>query len=277
MSSNHRPAESREPAAESHGSITRREAVQRVSALLGGVALVGGSSLLAACERGERPTAAGGYKAVGQFTAEDVALLDEIADTILPTTARSPGAKAAATGPFMALMVTDTYQPREQQAFREGLRTLDAASRKAANAGFMQATPEQRLALLNQLDREQKAYMDRRAAIQAAAAKGKPSTGPQAPPEGTSAQQGKKAAGDSADKFLSDQRQENAGTGDVASGVIAEDAPPHYFRMMKELALLGYFTSEIGYTKAMRYVESPGRFDPCAPYTKGEPAQAPHA
>ena len=29
----------------------------------------------------------------------------------------------------------------------------------------------------------------------------------------------------------------------------------HYFRMMKELALLGYFTSEIGYTKAMRYIE----------------------
>ena len=34
---------------------------------------------------------------------------------------------------------------------------------------------------------------------------------------------------------------------------------------MKELALLGYFTSEIGYTKAMRYVESPGRFDPERP------------
>jgi hypothetical protein len=47
--------------------------------------------------------------------------------------------------------------------------------------------------------------------------------------------------------------------------------------MMKELALLGYFTSEIGCTKAMRYVESPGRFDPCAPYTPGETAWAPHA
>ncbi|HEY9226721.1 MAG TPA: gluconate 2-dehydrogenase subunit 3 family protein [Gemmatimonadaceae bacterium] len=51
----------------------------------------------------------------------------------------------------------------------------------------------------------------------------------------------------------------------------------HYFRMMKELALLGYFTSEIGCTKAMRYAESPGRFDPCTPYTPGEPAWASHA
>ena len=44
------------------------------------------------------------------------------------------------------------------------------------------------------------------------------------------------------------------------------DEPPHYFRMMKELALLGYFTSEIGCMQAQRYVESPGRFDPCVPY-----------
>ena len=57
----------------------------------------------------------------------------------------------------------------------------------------------------------------------------------------------------------------------------AADAPPHYFRMMKELAMLGFFTSEVGYTKAMRYVESPGKYEPCAPYTAGETAWAPHA
>ena len=53
--------------------------------------------------------------------------------------------------------------------------------------------------------------------------------------------------------------------------------PAHFFRMMKELALLGYFTSEIGCTQAMRYVETPGRFDPCVPYKTGEPAWAAHA
>ena len=58
---------------------------------------------------------------------------------------------------------------------------------------------------------------------------------------------------------------------------ITADTPAHYFRMMKELALLGYFTSEIGCTQAQRYVESPGRYDPCVPYTPGEKAWAPHA
>ena len=44
----------------------------------------------------------------------------------------------------------------------------------------------------------------------------------------------------------------------------------HYFRMMKELTLLGYFTSEIGCTKAMRYVERPGKYEGCVPYKKGD-------
>ena len=34
--------------------------------------------------------------------------------------------------------------------------------------------------------------------------------------------------------------------------------PAHYFRMMKELALLGFFTSEIGCTQALRYAEVAG-------------------
>jgi hypothetical protein len=47
--------------------------------------------------------------------------------------------------------------------------------------------------------------------------------------------------------------------------------------MMKELALLGYFTSEIGYTRAMRYIETPGRYDPCAPHKPGDKSWAAHA
>lgn len=45
---------------------------------------------------------------------------------------------------------------------------------------------------------------------------------------------------------------------------------PQYFRVLKELTLLGYFTSEIGCTQALRYEEVPGRYDGDAPYRKGE-------
>jgi hypothetical protein len=231
---------------ESVALINRREAILRVSALLGGAAFAGGTGLLAAYEKASLPVAG----SPGEFTAEDIAFLDEIAETILPET-KTPGAKAAKTGAFMALMVTDSYSPAERKIFREGMRRVDDAARKANDVAFMQATPEQRTAVLTALDHEQKRVMDAREAAErrkkglepltAAEAAAKPQPG-----------------------------------GAVREGDTVKQ-PTHYFRMMKELALLGYFTSEIGCTRAMRYVESPGRFDPCIPYTPGEPAWAAHA
>ena len=206
-------------------SMDRREAIRRVGFLLGGLTLVGGARLLEAEDphaRAARIVETG--NGVGEFTAADIAFLDEVADTILPPT-KSPGAKAAQTGAFMALMVTDIYAPRDQDIFREGMRAIDDACRKANGMGFMPATSQQRLALLEQLDREQKAHMD------------------------------------------------------AVATAWEENAAPraHYFRMMKELALLGYFTSEIGCTQAQHYVETPARYDPCLPYTKGETSWAAHA
>jgi hypothetical protein len=223
----------REPAI----GMTRREAVQRVTALLGGAALAGGDGLLAfsfdAAAVG-RAMAQG----AGAFRAADVALLDEIADTILPETS-TPGAKAAKVGAFMALMATATYTEQAQQVFRDGLRQLDEACQKAHGQSFMAASPAERLVLLEALDREQKTATEQRApAPRSRAPVAGPSTTPSAP---------------------------------------EADEPPHYFRLMKELALLGYFTSEIGYTQAMRYVEAPGRFDPCVPHAPGDKSWAPHA
>jgi hypothetical protein len=241
--------------------IDRREAIRRVTALLGGVALVGGNALLTGCRDDRAEGSGDAGAAMEPFTAEEIAFLDEIAETILPETS-TPGAKAAQTGAFMALMVTDTYYPPEQRTFREGMRQLEAECEELHGVGFMAATPEQRLALLERLDREQKAAMDARSAG--------------APPEATATPA---APPDSAegDAYLPDQRQEEAATDVGGAAAITADAPPHYFRMMKELALLGYFTSEIGYNQAMRYAEAPGRFDPCVPYTQGEKAWAPHA
>jgi hypothetical protein len=211
--------------------VTRREAIQRVTVLLGGVALAGGEQLLEAASAAGAAQRAAAAQGVGTFTAADIAFLDEVAETILPETG-TPGAKAAATGAFMALMVTDTYTHRQQAIFRDGMRQMDEASRREFSAAFLQARPDQRLALLRRLDAEQQAETD---ALEAALT----SRAPAAPPPG--------------------------------------DAPVHYFRLMKELALLGYFTSEIGYRQAMRYVETPGRYDPCAPHKPGEKIWASHA
>jgi hypothetical protein len=44
--------------------------------------------------------------------------------------------------------------------------------------------------------------------------------------------------------------------------------------MLQDLTVLGYFTSEIGATKQLRYYEVPGRFDPCIDYKPGDKAYA---
>lgn len=53
-----------------------------------------------------------------------------------------------------------------------------------------------------------------------------------------------------------------------------DEDPKHYFRMIKELTLLGFFTSELGATKALRYNPIPGKYDGNIPYKKGDRAWA---
>lgn len=43
-----------------------------------------------------------------------------------------------------------------------------------------------------------------------------------------------------------------------------------FFLRMKELTTLGYFTSEIGATKALAYLPVPGQFDGCKPIEPGQ-------
>ena len=44
--------------------------------------------------------------------------------------------------------------------------------------------------------------------------------------------------------------------------------PSHFFRTMKELTVVGYYTSQIGATKELRHASVPGRFDGCVPVGK---------
>lgn len=52
------------------------------------------------------------------------------------------------------------------------------------------------------------------------------------------------------------------------------DAGVPFFRLMKELTLLGYFTSEQGATLALDYVAVPGRYDGCIDLKPGQKAWA---
>ncbi|WPU92315.1 gluconate 2-dehydrogenase subunit 3 family protein [Mucilaginibacter sabulilitoris] len=187
--------------------MNRREAIGRVGLILGGT-IIGAEFFISGCKSTSK-------KVNELFDEDNVALFNEVSETILPATT-TPGAKAANVGSFMALMVQDCYTPDDQKVFVKGIADLDDASKKKNGKKFMEADAKQRTELLTELDAEQKAYTKNK----------KP-----------------------------------------------ED-PNHYFRMMKELTLLGFFTSEVGATKALRYIAVPGRYDGCVPYKKGDKAWA---
>src|SRR5690606_40309112 len=48
----------------------------------------------------------------------------------------------------------------------------------------------------------------------------------------------------------------------------------HYFTMIKQLTLFGFFTSEVGATQVLRHVAIPGRYDGELPYKPGDRAWA---
>lgn len=55
---------------------------------------------------------------------------------------------------------------------------------------------------------------------------------------------------------------------------ISNEEQVHYFTMMKQLSIWGYFTSEPGATMALRYLPIPGDFKGCIPYEVGDKAWA---
>ncbi len=165
--------------------MNRREALVTLSALLGGT-VFGAQRLLADVVN---PATAG-----RALTAAQLAYLNEVAETIVPTTPGSPGAKAAGVAAFMQEIVRDFYDEKEFATFTTGPERLEEASRAMfSSRGYLDLLPGERFTLLMSLEKAQ----------------------PQ----------------------------------------------PDYYKMIKQLAVWGYFSSEIGMTQALAHVAVPGRYE----------------
>jgi hypothetical protein len=70
------------------------------------------------------------------FTGQEHRLLDTLGELMLPTTPRSPGARAARTADYIDLVVT--HSPTGvQQAWRTQLAAIDADARSRAGSAFL--------------------------------------------------------------------------------------------------------------------------------------------
>ena len=170
------------------------------------------------------------------FSTEYKNLVSEIAEIIIPKTS-TPGAKDAGVGPFIEKMLKDCYTTTQQEHFLKGLDELDGSSKKV-NGGksFLESTPAQQTALLKTF-------------------------------ETMSNEEAKK--NETAKKIV------DAETGLTKETKGKTEAPPTpFFKLMKELSLLGYFTSEVGATQSLAYMAVPGKYEGCVKMTPGQKAWA---
>ncbi len=94
------------------------------------------------------------------FTASEMALLDELTEAIIPADAQSGGARAAGVVPFLdkSLAEKDAKIPEyaeERKGWKAGLARVDEVAREMHGKAFLEATPDQRLAVLERMARNE--------------------------------------------------------------------------------------------------------------------------
>ncbi len=219
--------------------MNRREAIQRVAMILGG-SVIGANLFLEGCTR----PASKSVEAL--FEQSNIDFLNELAEAILPKTS-TPGAKDADVGSFIPVMIRDCYSPADQKAFVEGLNGVDERAKKDFGKAFVDLSAEEKLQFVNTLDKEAKDFQKERS-------------------DKLKEQE----------KALKEKEGESIGEIEFKSKVdqIKDETPNHFFQMLKQLTLTGFFTSEVGMTQALRYVKIPGKYDGDYPYKKGDRAFA---
>jgi len=209
--------------------MDRRDAVKSVAFLIGGA--LSATTIATLFDSCTQP----GKNSENLFSADQEKLVTELADIILPTTAKSPGAKAAAVGPFITMMIKDCYPEEAQKAFVKGLEDLEARTKKEYSKSFLEIGVKEREQLLRKVREEtiasQKTESDQIAEAQ---------------------------------KLEETKAQQQSAKENIANPMAMKEKPikkPQFFAIARDLTILGFFTSEIGATQAYEYIPIPGKYD----------------
>jgi len=230
-----------------HGdAIDRREAIRRAAMLLGGA--LSASTVAAAVAACERASAPAGVWKPRAFDLHDADLVAAIAEHILPQT-DTPGARAAQVDRFIDSVVADYHTPAERDAFIAGLRDVDARAREEHGAAFLDCDAARQHALLAAMDRD---AFPRDHGGRAGAADVSRET----------------ERGGGGIPAIATARS------DTQRKAASSKSPRPFMRTMKELTVVGYYTSELGAKQELRYARVPGRFDGCVPLSASDRAWA---
>jgi hypothetical protein len=93
-----------------------------------------------------------GAKSVARFfTPAQHALVDELSETIIPADSHSGGAKAAKVADYIDQLLRESPDDAQKALWREGLRLVDVMSQHYHGKSFVDASAEDRIAVLTVL------------------------------------------------------------------------------------------------------------------------------
>ena len=130
--------------------MTRREVLQGVAVLLGGVVSSSVASAILGC--GPRRSGPAGWQP-RTLTAGQDELVAAIAERILPAT-DTPGAREAGVNEFVDLLLTDWLDAEGRDGFLAGLAGFDSDCRAGTGRPFLELSLEEQVAVLVPLDEE---------------------------------------------------------------------------------------------------------------------------
>lgn len=124
--------------------MDRREAIYNLSVITG-LAFLSSSTLLSSCNNST---------ALKELLDEnDIKLLNEIGEVIIPTTAGSPGAKAANTGKYIQAIVHDCMNKEDRQKFMEGWQHMQVLGKEKYEQEIAALPVKEKYTYLTDLDK----------------------------------------------------------------------------------------------------------------------------
>jgi len=82
-------------------------------------------------------------------------MVDELSELIIPADDHSPGARAAKAAEYIDERLAESWEEETKRRWREGLKLIDRISNEMSGRSFMQASQEQRVALLERIARNE--------------------------------------------------------------------------------------------------------------------------
>ena len=90
------------------------------------------------------------------FSNDEFALLDELTELIIPTDDHSPGARAAAVATYLDARLAESVEEESKKQWHDGLKLIDALSLAMQGKRFLEATPDERVAVLSRIAMNEK-------------------------------------------------------------------------------------------------------------------------